>query len=183
MVACTSVQAYRFGSLHLCIQLPVWESTHFVEGRWQRELWYLNYSSNYATSHPVDCIFNCPRSRDLNCVGKYLEQQRRSLTEPVTSYSLVDVSELCDVTPQNERRQGRKAVCLTFYTVVEREQVQPIRTRLLVKCDQWTRHNPVSFAGPVCAWGLSRWIKTEKKARESNIGPWGGGFAEWMQWK
>jgi len=177
----TFVDSYRFGNLQLCRQLTgmvdytsvdrptglgVYTSVHSYRcesvrtslkvRRWQRELWYLNYTSNYATSHPVDCIFNCLRSRDLNCVGEYLDQQRRSLTGPVTSYSLVDVSELCDVTPQNERRQARKAVCLTFYTAVEREQVQPIRTRLLVKCEQWTRHNTVSFSGPLCAWGLSR---------------------------
>ena len=96
----------------------------------------LNYKPHYSTSHPVDCIFNCRLSKDLNCVGEYLEQQRISLTEPVTSYSLVDVSELCDAIPQNKRRQARKAVCLTFDTVVEREQVQPIRMRFLVKCGQ-----------------------------------------------
>lgn len=116
----TSVDIYRCESLHTALK---------VDGRG-------NYTPNYATSHPVDCISNCPRRKDLNCVGEYLDQQRRSLTEPVTSYSLVDVSELCDVTPQNKRRQARKAVCLTIYTVVEREQVQPIRTRLLVKCEQ-----------------------------------------------
>jgi hypothetical protein len=77
----------------------------------------LNYTPNYATSHLVGCICNYPRSKILNSVGEYLDQQRSSLIESLTSYSLVDASELCYATDGEQEspcdilyRSGTRAI-------------------------------------------------------------------------
>jgi hypothetical protein len=64
----------------------------------------LHTKLRHVTSHPVDCICNFPRSKGLNSVGEYLDQQRSCLSH--LTYSLVDASELCYATDDEQWRTG-----------------------------------------------------------------------------